>query len=92
MYDVNTHVTVSDAAPRLAAMCGSATLAIVESSTVMNDASMTTHVTSAGLTGLAGAVGNAADAIYILLARGEVAGPCATEVARPCAMEGRAIG
>ena len=30
-------------------MCGSATLAIVESSTVMNDASMMTQVISSGL-------------------------------------------
>ena len=55
MYDVRTHVTVSAAAPRLACMCGSATLAMVESSTVMNVASMTTQVIRIGLTGLAAA-------------------------------------
>ena len=44
MYGASTQVLVSVAAPRLASRCGTATLAIVESSTCMKVASMTTMV------------------------------------------------
>src|SRR5580704_2161709 len=49
-YDVNTQVLSSLLAPRSPAMCGSATLAMLVSSTSMNAASDTTTAISQGLT------------------------------------------
>jgi len=48
-YDVRTHVLWSWLAPRLPAMCGSATFAILVSRTSMNAAIATTTAISQGL-------------------------------------------
>src|SRR5579863_191972 len=48
-YEVSTHVLSSLLAPRSPAMCGSATLAMLVSSTSMNAASATTTAISHGL-------------------------------------------
>src|ERR1700749_4909127 len=48
-YEVSTHVLSSLLAPRLPAMCGSATFAMLVSSTSMNAASDTTNAISQGL-------------------------------------------
>jgi len=47
-YEVSTHVLSSLLAPRLPAMCGSATFAMLVSSTSMNAASDTTNAISQG--------------------------------------------
>src|ERR1700722_7197968 len=49
-YDVSTHVLSSLLAPRSPAMCGSATLAMLVSSTSMNAARETTTAISQGFT------------------------------------------
>src|SRR5580704_12502072 len=48
-YEVSTQVDSSELAPRLPAICGSATLAMEVSSTSMNVASVTVSATSHGL-------------------------------------------
>src|SRR5512140_3108045 len=53
-YDVRTHVDSSTVAERLPAMCGSATLATLVSSTSMQVASMTVMAMIHGLTVLLG--------------------------------------
>src|ERR1700704_2297743 len=50
-YEVSTHVLSSVPAERLPAMCGSATLAMLVSSTSMNVASVTATAMIHGLTG-----------------------------------------
>src|SRR6185503_16065110 len=50
-YEVSTHVLSSTPAPRLPAICGTATFAMLVSSTSMNVASVATTAVSHGLNG-----------------------------------------